>query len=54
MESLENDCDITLIKSKYMKDFLSKISPEGNLPQETGFPSSFLDLPYLEDKDRQG
>jgi hypothetical protein len=48
MESLENDCGITLIRSKYLRNFLSQISPEGNLPQENGFSCSFLNVSNLD------
>ena len=38
MESIEKDCEMTLVKSKYMENLLSQISPDGNLPKETGSP----------------
>jgi len=49
MESLEKDLKMTLIKSKNFKDFLSRISLDGKLPQETRYPSIFLDLPHLDE-----
>jgi len=54
MESLENECGINLIRSKYLRNFLSKISPEGNLPQEIGYPCSDLGLPNLDEKSELG
>jgi len=50
LASLEKNCEIgiTLIKSKYFRKFLSQISPDGNLPQETGLDNS---LPGLPDQD---
>jgi len=49
MEDIENDLKISLIKSKYLRNFLSRISQEGKLLPETGLPLSLLDLPYSED-----
>lgn len=49
MESLEKDCEITLIKSNYLRNFLSQISPDGNLPKETGLPCSLFGLPGLDE-----
>jgi hypothetical protein len=44
MESLEEDCGVTLIKSKHLRNFLSQISIEGSLLQEK-LPNSLLSCP---------
>lgn len=49
MESIENDCEISLIKSKYLRNLLAKITPEGKILQEAGWPCSTLGFPYPED-----
>ncbi|WP_348303446.1 hypothetical protein [Methanothrix sp.] len=45
MESSEIDCEMKFIISEYLRNFLSKISSDGNLPHEAGLAIHLTGLP---------
>lgn len=51
IESLEKECDIVLIKSKYLKKFISRISLDAG-SYEIGLPNSDLGLPNMDESSK--